>query len=325
VIAVAERYSAASDLPAVPVVPFSPLRHRHDSVRELAAIMIDFVQEPMFPAFKPSATEVKMALGLSVIIHAACVVLMLGFGDALFQEERSAGAPNPVWGISASSVGVEIVPLHAFESAANAAKPNKVMPEKEVLEETKPSEIASNNPEVKPVEPLKEVKTNELAAIDPKATEAVRPMEEVKPDEPKETVEARSTLPFEAIGEQSDTSVPEATPETVEGPKAEVVEEVAPDKIEELKVEDVEVAVEPPPPPPKEVASVAPRRQAVRWARWRGAAAAGATLKAKRTSPPISASSSPTFAASSATRRKRRPPMCKARRESGSASEPKAR
>jgi protein TonB len=257
VTVIAERYSAANDLPAVPVVPFSPLRHRHDSVRELAAIMIDFVQEPMFPAFKPSATEVKMALGLSVIMHAACVVLMLGFGDALFQEERSAGAPNPVWGISASSVGVEIVPLHAFESAANAAKPNKVMPEKEVLEETKPSEIASNNPEVKPVEPLKEVKTPELAAVDPKATEAVRPMEEVKPDEPKETVEARSTLPFEAIGEQSDTSVPEATPETVEGPKAEVVEEVAPDKIEELKVEDVEVAVEPPPPPPKEVASVA--------------------------------------------------------------------
>ena len=143
---IAERYSAASDLVPVPVVPFSPLRHGLDPIRELAAIMLDFVHEPMFPALKPSAAEVKMALGLSVIVHAACFAFMLDFGNALFQEERSAGAPNPVWGISASSLGVEIVPLHAFESAANAAKPTKVMPEKEVLEETKPSEIASDNP-----------------------------------------------------------------------------------------------------------------------------------------------------------------------------------
>ena len=113
-----------------------------------------------FRRFKPSAAEVKMALGLSVIVHAACFVFMLDFGNALFQEERSAGAPNPVWGISASSLGVEIVPLHAFESAANAAKPTKVMPEKEVLEETKPSEIASADAEMPPVEPLKEVKTS---------------------------------------------------------------------------------------------------------------------------------------------------------------------
>lgn len=254
---IAERYSAASDLVPVPVVPFSPLRHGLDPIRELAAIMLDFVHEPMFPALKPSAAEVKMALGLSVIVHAACFAFMLDFGNALFQEERSAGAPNPVWGISASSLGVEIVPLHAFESAANAAKPTKVMPEKEVLEETKPSEIASDNLEVKPIEPLKDVKTSELAAIDPKATEAVRPIEEVKPDEPKEVVEARSTLPFQAIATEFDTFVPEATPETVEDLKAEVVEEVSPDKIEELKVEDVEVAVEPPPPPPQEVASVA--------------------------------------------------------------------
>ena len=253
---IAERYSAASDLVPVPVVPFSPLRHGHDSIREIAAIMLDFVHEPMFPAFKPSAAEVKMALGLSVIVHAACFVFMLDFGNALFQEERSAGAPNPVWGISASSLGVEIVPLHAFESAANAAKPTKVMPEKEVLEETKPSEVASADAEMPPVEPLKEVKTTELAAVDPKATEAVRPIEEVKPDEAKETVEARSTLPFAAIADQSDSFVPEATPETVEDLKAEVVEEVTPD-IEEVKVEDVEVAVEPPPPPPQEVASVA--------------------------------------------------------------------
>jgi hypothetical protein len=197
-----------------------------------------------------------MALGLSVIVHAACFAFMLDFGNALFQEERSAGAPNPVWGISASSLGVEIVPLHAFESAANAAKPTKVMPEKEVLEETKPSEVASADAEMPPAEPLKEVKTTELAAVDPKATEAVRPIEEVKPDEVKETVEARSTLPFAAIADQSDTFVPEATPETVEDLKAEVVEEVTPD-VEEVKVEDVEVAVEPPPPPPQEVASVA--------------------------------------------------------------------
>ena len=200
---IAERYSAASDLVPVPVVPFSPLRHGLDPIRELAAIMLDFVHEPMFPALKPSAAEVKMALGLSVIVHAACFAFMLDFGNALFQEERSAGAPNPVWGISASSLGVEIVPLHAFESAANAAKPTKVMPEKEVLEETKPSEIASDNLEVKPIEPLKDVKTSGLAAIDPKATEAVRPIEEVKPDEPKEVVEARSTLPFQAIATKS--------------------------------------------------------------------------------------------------------------------------
>jgi protein TonB len=255
VIAIAEPHSV--NLPAVPVVPFSPLRHGHDSIRELAAIMLDFVHEPMFPAFRPSAKEVKMALGLSVVVHAACFAFMLDFGNALFQEERSAGAPNPVWGISASSLGVEIVPLHAFESAANAAKPTKVMPEKEVIEETKPSEVASADAELPPVEPLKEVKTSELAAVDPKATEAVRPIEEAKPDEPKEVVEARSTLPFQAIAAQSDSFVPEATPETVEDLKAEVVDEVSPDKVEELKVEDVEVAVEPPPPPPQEVASVA--------------------------------------------------------------------
>ena len=84
--------------------------------------MLDFVHEPMFPAFKPTAREVRMAVGLSVIVHAACFALLLDFGDTLFQEERSAGAPNPVWGMSQSSLGVEIVPLHAFESAANAAR-----------------------------------------------------------------------------------------------------------------------------------------------------------------------------------------------------------
>jgi protein TonB len=254
---VAERYSPASDLIPVPVVPFSPLRHAYEPVRELAAIMLDFVHEPMFPAFKPTAREVRMAVGLSVIVHAACFALLLDFGDTLFQEERSAGAPNPVWGMSQSSLGVEIVPLHAFESAANAAKPTKVMPEKEVLEETKPSEVTSSNTEMPPVEPLQEIKSTELAAIDPEATEAVRPVEDMKPDEAKETVELRSTMPFEAIAVQSDTFVSEVTPQTVEDLKAEVVEEVSPDAVEELKVEDVEVAVEPPPPPPQEVASVA--------------------------------------------------------------------
>ena len=174
----------------------------------------------------------------SVGAHVLFFVLMLGTGEELFQEERSAGAPDQVWGMTSSSLGVEIIPLHAIESAANAAEHSEevLKPIDNALEEAKPTELREI---AEVVEPVEEVKPT--TEVDPTETASVS---EAKPVEAEETVE----------GER----VPEAF-QPIAGTAEAEIEAVKPKTVETVDPEETELSdapPPPPPPPPQEVAAV---------------------------------------------------------------------
>lgn len=180
---------------------------------------------------------VAMAVGASssIIAHAGFIALMLVGGEAAFQEERSAGIPDQVWGMTASSLGVEVVALHMMESAANPAEHVTEVKPLEEPPDAKPTEVTEV---VETKEPVEEAKTAQLTEIDPDVETA----EEAKPLKAEETVEEDQVLEaFEPISGKSDLEAPAVKPNTVES--------VEP---EEMKVAKTAA----PPPPLQQVASV---------------------------------------------------------------------
>jgi protein TonB len=166
------------------------------------------------PAPPPTATTARMlvperspALGMSLGAlaslgaHVLFALLMLsGVARSPFEEERGAGARDQVWGMSASSSGVEVVALNMEESVANPAEQTQ-----DVLD---------------PVKPTEEVKTEEPAEV---PTEDVQPIEEAKTAEaaeakPVETETLAENAPeeFSPIAGSAEAELPTAAPKPVE-------------------------------------------------------------------------------------------------------------
>ena len=171
----------------------------------------------------------------SFLAHAGFIGLMLVGGEAAYQEERSAGIPDQVWGMTASSLGVEVTALHMMESAANPAEHvTELKPLEEPPEEAKPTEAAEL---IETKEPVEEAQTTELFELEPEVE-----AEETKPLEADERVDAEEVLEaFEPIAGQSDLEVASVSPKAVEA-------------IEPKEIKAAKTA--PPPAPVQEVASI---------------------------------------------------------------------
>ncbi len=185
------------------------------------------------PPARPRVTEkvrqrspafgVGLAAIASVAAHAAFAFFMLSAAARTFEEERGAGAKDQIWGLAASSVGVEMINLNMEESVASPA---------EKIEEI-----------TEPIKPLEEVETSEPTEL---------PVEEIEPVEETRTAEVAEAKPVEA--ETLKQNMPEEFSPIQGSAEAENLAG-APKHVEELKPED-EVVLKKSPPPKQEIASI---------------------------------------------------------------------
>lgn len=158
------------------------------------------------------------ALGLSVMAHGALFATMIP--EEMFEEERSAGAPAAVWGMSTSSLTDEMEP------------------------------VTPTAGEIEPETDLEEVVEAEETT---KAVETAEPTEQQKPTEAKEVPsETPVDVPVTTPVETPEPEAAEAVISPLVEASREVVSEVKPEEVEaESEVETLS-ATEPPPPPKRE-------------------------------------------------------------------------